>query len=139
SAAAARDGVPTLLAWALLPAPGMVRPGPVALLRALPLPPTATDDDVLHAVVDPDAERWGEVDVDRPGTAAGRAWALRWRPVVPGADGSREVHEQRAVLWPVREHGVLLALTCYALDLLDGAEVAEPLLELASGLRWAAP
>lgn len=133
---AARAGIPTFLAWTLLPAPGVLRPGPVALLRGLPLPADATDDDVVRLIADPGAEHHRGIDVDQLDTASGRAWTVRWRPVLRAEDGTRLVHEQRAVLWPAREHGMALALSLYVADLLDGAGAAEPLEELAAGLRW---
>ena len=60
----AEQGIPTFLAWSLLPGPGILQPGPVALLRGFPLAATATDDDVLTTVVDLAADRHGDVDVD---------------------------------------------------------------------------
>jgi hypothetical protein len=132
----AREGIPTFLAWALLPAPGVLQAGPVALLRGLPLAADATDDDVIRTVVDFGAERHGGVDVDQLDTASGRAWTVRWRPVTHEDDGTRTVHEQRAVLWPDRQHEMVLALSLYVADLLDGAGAAEPLHELAAGLTW---
>ena len=132
----AQDGIVTALAWSLLPAPGVLRPGPVALLRLFPLSPTASDDDVLTTVVDLSADRHGDVDVDRLDTASGPALTVRWRPAVRGEDGIRVVHEQRAVLWPDREHEVVLVLSLYVVDLVDGASAGEPLRELASAVRW---
>lgn len=133
---AAREGIPTFLAWSLLPTPGYLQLGPVAILRGVPLAVDATDDDVIRTVVDFDAERHGGVDVDQLETASGRAWTVRWRPVVRAADGTRTVHEQRAVLWPDRENQMVLQLSLYVADLLDGAGAAEPLAELAAGVRW---
>jgi hypothetical protein len=136
AARAEDEGVPTFLAWALLPAPGVLQRGPVALLRSLPLPPAATDDDVLATVVSLDDERHGDVDVDRLDTASGPALAVRWRPVIRSEDGSRLVHEQRAVLWPDRDRDIALCLSLYVIDLVEGASAAEPLLDLARGLQW---
>lgn len=133
------EGIPTFLAWMLLPGPGALQPGPVALLRGFPLAATASDDDVLITVVDTGAERHGEIDVDRLDTASGPALAVRWRPVVRDGDGQRVVHEQRAVLWPDRHNEVVLVLSLYVVDLFDGAAAAEPLSELAAGLRWSLP
>lgn len=133
---AAAEGIPTFLAWALLPAPGVLQPGPVALLRGLPLPARATDDDVIRTVVDFDAERHGGIDVDQLETASGPAWTVRWRPVANGDDGSQVVNEQRAVLWPDRGHEMVMVLSLYVADLLDGAGAERPLHELAAGLRW---
>ena len=133
---AAGEGIPTFLAWSLLPAPGYLQLGPVALLRGVPLAADATDDDVIRTVVDFDAERHGQVDVDQLETASGRAWTVRWRPVVHAPDGTRQVHEQRAVVWPHREREMALQLSFHVMDLLDGAGVAEPLAELAAGVRW---
>lgn len=130
------EGVPTFLAWSLLPGPGILQPGPVALLRGLYLPPGATDDDVVATVVVPGAERHGEVDVDRLDTASGPAWSVRWRPVVRDDDRTRLVHEQRAVLWPDVEREVVLCLSLYVTDLVEGSGAAEPLTELARGLSW---
>lgn len=132
----AEQGIPTFLAWSLLPGPGILQPGPVALLRGFPLAATATDDDVLTTVVDLAADRHGDVDVDRLDTASGPALTVRWRPAVRGEDGVRTVHEQRAVLWPDREHEVVLVLSLYVVDLVDGASAGEPLHELAAGVRW---
>ncbi|WP_137158630.1 hypothetical protein [Blastococcus sp. CCUG 61487] len=132
----ARLGIPTFLAWALLPVPGVLRPGPVALLRGLPLAADATDDEVVGTVVDPDGERQGDVDVGTLGTSSGRAWTVRWRPVVRGDDGERLVHEQHAVLWPDRSHDLAMVLSLYLVDLLDGAAAAAPLHELAARVRW---
>ena len=130
------EGIPTFLAWSLLPGPGILQPGPVALLRGLSLPPSASGDDVVASVVTPGAERYGEVDVDRLDTASGPAWTVRWRPVVHGDDGTRQVHEQRAVLWPDEEREVVLCLSLYVVDLVDGSAAAEPLEELARELVW---
>jgi hypothetical protein len=91
---------------------------------------------VIHTVVDPAAERYGEVDVERLETVGGPAWTVRWRPVRRGADGERLVHEQHAVLWPDRDHEMVLALSVYVLDLVEGATVAEPLHELARSVQW---
>ncbi|SDF21907.1 hypothetical protein SAMN05660662_1393 [Blastococcus aurantiacus] len=132
----AQDGIVTALAWSLLPAPGVLQPGPVALLRLFPLAPTASDDDVLTTVVDVSADRHGDIDVDRLDTASGPALTVRWRPAVRGEDGIRMVHEQRAVLWPDREHEVVLVLSLYVVDLVDGASAGEPLQELATAVRW---
>lgn len=132
----ALDGILTALAWSLLPAPGVLQPGPVALLRLFPLAPTAGDDDVLTTVVDLSADRHGDIDVDRLDTASGPALTVRWRPAVRGEDGIRQVHEQRAVLWPDREHEVVLVLSIYVVDLVDGASAGEPLQELATTVRW---
>jgi len=132
----AQDGIVTALAWSLLPAPGVLQPGPVALLRLFPLVATASDDDVLTTVVDLSADRHGGVDVDRLDTASGAALTVRWRPAVRGVDGVRTVHEQRAVLWPDREHEVVLVLSIYVVDLVDGASAGEPLQELAATVRW---
>ncbi len=134
--AAEDEGISTFLAWSLLPGPGVLQPGPAALLRGLPLPVDASDDDVVATVVPPDAERYGAVDVDQLETASGRAWTVRWRPVLRDESGSRLVHEQRAVLWPDREHGMVLCLSVYVLDLVEGATVAQPLHELARSLVW---
>jgi hypothetical protein len=130
------EGIPTFLAWSLLPGPGILQPGPVALLRGLPLVADATDDDVIAAVVDASAERYGDVDVDRLETASGPAWTVRWRPVFRGEDGDRLVHEQHAVLWPDRAHEMVLALSVHVLDLVEGATVVDPLHELAGNLQW---
>jgi hypothetical protein len=133
---AAAGGVPTFLAWSLLPGPGILQPGPVAVLRAFPLSPTADDDAVLETVVDPDAERHGDVDVDRLETAGGTALTVRWRPVVRDEDMTRVVHEQRAVLWPDRRNETVLVLSIYVLDLVEGAAVPGPFEELAASVRW---
>lgn len=132
----AREGVPTFLAWSLLPGPGILQPGPVALLRGFPLAPDATDDDVVTAVVDLEAERFGDIDVDRLETASGTALTVRWRPVFRDDEGTRLVHEQRAVLWPDRAHRALLVLSLYVVDLLEGGSAAEPLAELAATVQW---
>lgn len=131
-----REGVPTFLAWSLLPGPGVLQPGPVALLRGFPLAGDATDDDVVGTVVDLAAERHGEVDVDRIDTASGPAVTVRWRPVVREEDGTHVVHEQRAVLWPDRSEEAVLVLSLYVVDLIDGAAAAEPLSELAASVQW---
>jgi hypothetical protein len=131
-----RDGIPTFLAWSLLPGPGVLEPGPVALLRGFPLAADATDDEVVTTVVDPAAERHGDIDVDRMDTASGQALTVRWRPVVRAEDGTRLVHEQRAVLWPDRSKEALLVLSLYAVDLVEGGSAAEPLTELATTVQW---
>jgi hypothetical protein len=132
----AREGIPTFLAWSLLPAPGVLEPGPVALLRGFPLPASATDDDVVTTVVDPAAERHGDIDVDRLDTASGPAISVRWRPVVRGDDGTRAVHEHRAFLWPDPGNEVVLVLSLHSLDLVEGAMAAQPMRELAASVRW---
>jgi hypothetical protein len=131
---AAEQGVETLLAWGLLPAPGVLEPGATALLRAHAFDPPATDDDLVKAVVDTNAERHGDVDVDELDTASGRALSVRWRPVVI-EDGERLVEEQRAVLWFLPDDGVLVVLSLYVLDLVEGGRAAGPLHELAAGVR----
>ena len=134
--AAAHEGVPTFLAWMLLPGPGMVQGGPIALLRGQPLSADATtDDDVVRALVDVDGPRFGELDVDHLDTASGRALLVHLRPVVE-LDGERVVHEQRLALWPDRARGWVLVLSFYVTDLLEGAGAEQPFAELAAGLRW---
>lgn len=131
----AEDGPPTAMAWTLLPERGPVAPGPLALLRYLPFRATGSDDDLVELLLDPAEEVWGPVEVDDLETASGRALALRFRPVVVRG-GVREVHELRAALWPGRDQGLAVVLSSYVVDLLLGAQVAEPFDELARSVRW---
>ncbi|HEU0103145.1 MAG TPA: hypothetical protein VFR07_12580 [Mycobacteriales bacterium] len=131
----AEDGPPTAAAWTLLPPSGEAAPGPLALLRYLPLPENGTDDDAIELLLDPADEHWGPIDVADLETASGRALSLRFRPVVV-RDGDRQVHELRAVLWPRPAAGLALVLSVYVVDLLAGAEVGGPLEELGASVVW---
>jgi hypothetical protein len=122
-------------AWMLLPAPGLLLPGPVATLRLRPLDGSASDDDAVEACADLRGPRHGPVDVDVLDTASGRALTVRYRPVVEDDDG-RAVHEHRLVLWRNRPTGMLLELSLYVVDLVEGGAAEEPLFELARGIRW---
>lgn len=135
SDAAEQDGVATLLAWTLLPAPGELAPGAVALLRLLPVDPGASRDDALATLVLAPDRRWRDVDVARLDTASGPAWSVCQRPVVE-RDGERLVQEQRLVAWHRPDLGTVLVLSVWTTDLLEGADAAQPLLELAAGVRW---
>lgn len=46
------------------------------------------------------------------------------------------MNEHRVVLWPHREYGMTLELHLYVTDPVEGGHAAEPLLELARGIRW---
>lgn len=130
------EGVDTLLAWSLLPAPGLLVPGPVASLRVRPLPSGADDDAVLREVCDLARPHHGGVDVETVDTASGPALAVRYRPVRT-VDGQRLVDEHRLVVWPRHEQAATLELSLYVVDLVDGGRAAGPLQELAAGVRWA--
>jgi len=125
----------TYAAFLLLPAPGLLLPGPVATLRIRPVSPADSDDDVLALCADLAGERHGQVDVDVVTTPSGRALSVRYRPVVEVEDG-RVVNEHRLVLWPRREVGMLLELSLYLVDLVEGGAAAEPLRELAESIVW---
>lgn len=125
----------TYAAWMLMPEPNLLLPGPLATLRVRQMSPADTDDDVIEAAMEPTAERHGPVDVDVLETASGRALSVRYRPVVE-RDGVRAVHEHRMVLWPRRPDGVTLDLSLYVVDLVEGGQAAEPLLELARSIEW---
>lgn len=126
---------PTFAAWALLPEPRMLRPGPVAYLQAGPLPPQATDDDAIASIVDLSAELFGALEVAPLDTASGPAFLLRRRPIrVIG--GVRGVDEQWVVLWPRPDLEVVIALSLYVVDLVAGGRADGPLQELAAALRW---
>ena len=125
----------TYAALMLLPAPGLLLPGPVATLRIRPMSPADTDDDALALCADLDADRHGQVDVEVLATPSGRALSVRFRPVVELEDG-RVVNEHRLVLWPRREVGMLLELSLYSVDLVDAGAAAEPLQELAESIVW---
>lgn len=47
----------------------------------------------------------------------------------------RQVEEQRGVLWFLPDDGVLVVLSLYVLDLVEGGRAAGPLHELAAGVR----
>ncbi len=126
---------PTFAAWVLLPEPRVLLPGPVAYLRAGPLGADATGDDALGSVVDLSAELYGELEVEELTTASGQALLVRRRPVRV-TDGVRAVDEQRLVLWPRPELEVVVHLSLYVLDLVEGARAAGPVRELATALRW---
>lgn len=134
---AADDGPPTAMAWSLLPPDRLPAPGPVALLRYVPFRPEGSDDDAVELVLDPAEERWGDLDVDLLDGTPHRAVALRYRPVQV-RDGVREVHERRAVVWPVPSLGLALLLSVTVVDLLAGPDLDGPFAELARGLRWSA-
>jgi len=126
----------TYAAWMLMPAPYLLLPGPVAVLLLRPLSAADTDDEIIAAATDLSVERHGPVDVDvLDSTPAGRALSVRYRPLVEGPGGP-VVNEHRVVLWPHREYGMTLELHLYVSDLVEGGHAAEPLLELARGIRW---
>jgi len=128
-------GLPTFGAWVLLPEPRLLQPGPLAFLRAGPLATGASDDDALGAVFDLSAELYGELEVDALDTASGDAFVVRRRPVLT-VDGERQVHEQQLVLWPRPDDEVVIHLSVYAVDLVQGGRAGQPLRELAASLCW---
>lgn len=127
--------LPTFGAWVLLPEPRLLLPGPVAYLRAGPLRPDATDDDAIGSVIDLSAELYGGLEVDELETASGRAFSVRRRPVRL-VDGVRAVDEHRVVLWPRPQLELVVHLSLYVVDLVEGGRAAGPLRELAASLRW---
>lgn len=134
----ARDVVlqTTFGAWLLLPEPRLLRPGPVAFLRAGPLGPDANGDEALAAVFDLSAELFGQLEVEDLDTASGNAVCVRRRPVLV-MDGERQVHEHRLVLWPRPEEEVVVFLSLYTIDLVAGGRAAQPFRELAASVSWA--
>ena len=133
--AAAQEGVDTLGALMLIPGDGTLVGGPVAMLRVMQMPPEATADDALELLVDLQGERYGELTIDELDTASGPALSVRVRPVVE-VDGEREVHEHRVVFWARPELEVLVALSLYTVDLMQGGQAAEPLLSIARSVAW---
>lgn len=131
----AKEQVLTYSAWMLMPAPGVLLPGPVATLRLRQLSPSDSDDDMIGAAGDLSADRYGAVDVDVLETTSGRALSVRYRPVHDVGD-ERVVNEHRLVLWPRRSDGMTLELSLYVTDLVEGGLAAEPLLELAHSIEW---
>jgi hypothetical protein len=125
----------TVAAWMLLPAPLVLVAGPVAFLHAGPLAADARPDDALAAVVDLAADRHGELEVEDLDTASGTALSVHVRPVRV-ADGERLVDDSRVVLWPSPRDGLVLYLSLYVVDLVEGDRAAEPFLELARSVRW---
>ena len=119
----------TALAWALAPAGWFTIQG-IATLRVMDLPPPGTDDDAIGAVIDIDAERFGEPRVEPLDTPSGRAFVLRDRLVVNG-DGLREVHEQRVVVWPMPQEEVVVSLSIYFDDLIEAGRHGPALDDLA--------
>lgn len=126
---------PTFAAWVLLPEPRLLRPGPVAYLHAGPLEPGGTDDDALACVVDLSAELHGRLDVEELDTLSGPALLIRRRPVRV-VEGVRAVDEQRLVLWARPELELVVHLSLYVVDLVEGGRADGPLRELAASLRW---
>lgn len=130
----ATDGVLVQLAWSLLPEPGVLLPGPVAVLALRPLVPGTSDDDVIASCADLSAHH-GPVEVDVLDTASGRALAVDYRPVLQTERGT-VVHEHRLVLWPRPEAASTLELSFYTVDLVLGGHAEEPLLDLARSVSW---
>ena len=126
---------PTFAAWVLLPEPDLLLPGPVAFLRAGPLGPDDDQDAALGSVVDLSAELHGPLEVEALDTASGPALHVRRRPVRT-VDGDRLVEEQRLVLWPRPDLEVVVHLSLYVVDLVEGGRAATPLRELGASLRW---
>lgn len=133
--AAEADGVMTLAAWMHLREPGMLEAGPVAFLRAFVVEGAVRLERVVELVVG-DGERYGSVEVADHDTASGPAAAVRVRPVVDSVDGDggRAVHEQRLVVWHRPRLDAAVVLSAYVTDLVLGAELGTPLLELAAGI-----
>ncbi|MCW2616596.1 MAG: hypothetical protein JWN08_3590 [Frankiales bacterium] len=126
---------PTFAAWVLLPEPDLLLPGPVAFLRAGPLGRDDDADAALGSVVDLVAELHGPLEVEGLETASGPALQVRRRPVRT-VDGDRLVEEQRLVLWARPDLEVVVHLSLYAVDLVEGGRAAAPLRELGASLRW---
>ena len=126
---------PTFAAWVLLPEPDLMLPGPVAFLRAGPLGPDDGEDAALGSVVDLSVELHGQLEVEPLDTASGPALLVRRRPVRT-VDGDRLVEEQRLVLWPRPDLEVVVHLSLYVVDLVEGGRAATPLRELGASLRW---
>lgn len=120
----------TALAWALGPADRFTIQG-IATLRVRDLPPPGTDDDAIKVVMDRDAEMFGEPAVEPLDTPSGRAFVLRDRPISTSSDGTREVHEQRVVVWPKPEHGVVVSLSISFVDLIEAGRYGPALDDLA--------
>ena len=126
---------PTFAAWVLLPEPDLLLPGPVAFLRAGPLGPDDGEDAALGSVVDLSAELHGQLEVEGIDTASGPARHVRRRPVRT-VDGDRFVEEQRLVLWARPDLELVVHLSLYVVDLVQGGRAATPLRELGASLSW---
>ena len=67
--------------------------------------------------------------------ASGPALHVRRRPIRT-VDGDRVVEEQRLVLWARPDLEVVVHLSLYAVDLVEGGRAATPLRELGASLSW---
>ena len=130
-----RGDVLTQFAWMLLPEPNLLLAGPIATLYARWLPPTDSQDDSIAAACDLHVEREGEVDLSFLDTASGPALHVRYRPILQ-MDGVRTVTEHRVVLWPRPEDHQTLELSFFSLPTGKVEMEGDPLLELASSIRW---
>lgn len=128
------QGIGTLAAWTLLPGTGVLAPGPLATLRIAEAEGRTALDDLAMTLVAPEEERFGTLEVDELTTASGPALAVRQRLRVQ-EEGLDVAHEQRFVVWALPADDAVLFLSCYCVDLMAGAAVAEPLAELARGVR----
>lgn len=130
----AAEEVAVVGAWMLLPAPGLLLPGPVATLRYAPLP---AGWDAIAVAGRGAATRHGQPLVEELPTASGKAFAVRDRPVV-ALDDRQVVHESRSVVWLRPSSEECLCLTMNSADLVKAAWAAEPLAELAATVHWVA-
>ena len=116
--------------------PDLLLPGPVAFLRAGPLRPDDDGEDAaLGSVVDLSAELHGQLEVEGIDTASGPALHVRRRPVRT-VDGDRFVEEQRLVLCARPDLELVVHLSLYVVDLVEGGRAATPLRELGASLSW---
>lgn len=128
----AEEEVAVVGAWMLMPAPGLLLPGPVATLQYAALPPGWG---VREVATRGWPERHGQPVVTHLDTASGPAFAIRDRPVEIRED-RRVVHETRSVVWIRPDTAESLMLTLSSADLVQAAVAAEPLAELAATVRW---
>ena len=127
--ALAVEGTLTAGAWAFAPE-GVFTPLAVATLRAHLLPAGADDEAAVAVVVDGDAPRHGDVEVEPLDTPSGHALRVTSRPVSPSGEASR-VDEQQAVLWPWPQDEVLLVLSTWWTDLVQAGRWSGALDDLA--------
>lgn len=129
------DGVPAvnMAAWVLLADPDGIGLRAFATLRAAALASDATREDCIE-IARAGIPVFQEPVVEDMETRSGTAIALRYRPMVE-ADGTTEVHQVSAVLWPRPEHNVLYLLSNYCEDLVEAAEIADLLDELGAGIE----
>ena len=121
-----------LAAWALLEPTGALDVSGFAVLRLMPVEPTADEDSVVRDLVS-GTPVFSDPLIGQVETRSGTAVSVRLRPMVE-VDGRPEVHHLVTVLWVRPSHQALFTLSHYGTDLTASLETADLVEELASGV-----